>query len=79
MHSEVFTKILTDARLLDALQDVMGTENIALHHTKAHNKPPKKGAPYPMHQVPIIDEKTFIHPRTTNSRCRWSLKISVTA
>ncbi|KAE8742042.1 hypothetical protein FOCC_FOCC012417 [Frankliniella occidentalis] len=50
MHSAVFTEILTDERLLDALQDVMGTQNIALHHTKAHNKPPKKGAPYLMHQ-----------------------------
>ncbi|KAJ1527014.1 hypothetical protein ONE63_008558 [Megalurothrips usitatus] len=50
MHSATFTKILTDDRLLDALQDVMGTEHIALHHTKAHNKPPKRGAPYLMHQ-----------------------------
>lgn len=51
MHSGIFTKILMDDRLLDALQDVMGTENIALHHTKAHIKPPQKGAPYLMHQV----------------------------
>ena len=28
----------------------METENIILHHTKAHLKPPEKGAPFPMHQ-----------------------------
>lgn len=29
----------------------METKNIILHHTKAHYKPPEKGAAYPMHQV----------------------------
>ena len=28
----------------------MGTEDILLHHTKAHLKPPGTGAPFPMHQ-----------------------------
>ena len=28
----------------------MESENIVLHHTKAHLKPPEQGAPFPMHQ-----------------------------
>ncbi|XP_034256160.1 probable alpha-ketoglutarate-dependent hypophosphite dioxygenase isoform X2 [Thrips palmi] len=50
MFSEKFHKFLMNEKLLDALEDVMGTENIALHHTKAHIKPTEKGAPYLMHQ-----------------------------
>ena len=46
----VFTKLLLNPKLLDAVEDVMETENIILHHTKAHLKPPEKGAPFPMHQ-----------------------------
>ncbi|XP_049877604.1 phytanoyl-CoA dioxygenase, peroxisomal-like [Pectinophora gossypiella] len=49
-HHAVFGKVLYNDALLDAVQDVMGTENIVLHHTKAHLKPPEKGAAYPMHQ-----------------------------
>nr|CAD7602954.1 unnamed protein product [Timema genevievae] len=49
-HSAVFTKVLNNERLLDALEDIMGTPNILLHHTKAHLKPPEKGAPFVMHQ-----------------------------
>ncbi|XP_046971364.1 phytanoyl-CoA dioxygenase, peroxisomal-like [Vanessa cardui] len=50
MHHAVFGKLLYNDDLLDALEDVMGTKNIVLHHTKAHFKPPEKGASYPMHQ-----------------------------
>jgi len=49
-HSAAFSKLLHNDKLLDACEDVMGTENILLHHTKAHIKPPGKGAPFPMHQ-----------------------------
>ncbi|XP_075976586.1 phytanoyl-CoA dioxygenase, peroxisomal-like [Anticarsia gemmatalis] len=49
-HHAVFGKLLYNDNILDALEDVMGTENILLHHTKAHFKPPEKGAAYPMHQ-----------------------------
>ncbi|KAM3955877.1 phytanoyl-CoA dioxygenase, peroxisomal [Aphomia sociella] len=49
-HSAVFGKILYNKELLDALEDVMETKNIILHHTKAHLKPPENGAAYPMHQ-----------------------------
>ena len=50
MHSAVFTKLLLNTKLLDAVEDIMETENIVLHHTKAHLKPLEKGAPFPMHQ-----------------------------
>ncbi|XP_066996934.2 phytanoyl-CoA dioxygenase, peroxisomal [Anabrus simplex] len=49
-HSGVFTRLLTHPKLMEACEDVMGTPNILLHHTKAHLKPPAKGAPYLMHQ-----------------------------
>ncbi|XP_026748432.2 phytanoyl-CoA dioxygenase, peroxisomal-like [Galleria mellonella] len=49
-HSAAFGKFLYNEGLLDALEDVMETKNIILHHTKAHLKPPDKGAAYPMHQ-----------------------------
>ena len=50
MHSSIFTNLLMHPKLLDAVEDIMETENIILHHTKAHLKPPEKGAPFPMHQ-----------------------------
>lgn len=50
MHSAEFTKVITNQKLLDAVEDILGTEDILLHHTKAHIKPPEKGAPFPMHQ-----------------------------
>ncbi|XP_068619217.1 probable alpha-ketoglutarate-dependent hypophosphite dioxygenase [Battus philenor] len=49
-HHAVFGRVLYNDSLLDALEDIMGTENIMLHHTKAQFKPPEKGASYPMHQ-----------------------------
>ena len=50
MHSAIFTRILLNSKLLDAIEDIMKSPNILLHHTKAHLKPPSKGAPFPMHQ-----------------------------
>ncbi|KAI5646338.1 phytanoyl-CoA dioxygenase (PhyH) domain-containing protein [Phthorimaea operculella] len=49
-HSAIFAHALHNTNLLEALEDIMGTPNICLHHTKAHSKPPGKGAPYLMHQ-----------------------------
>ena len=50
LHSGVFTEVLLNERLLDAIEDIMESGNIVLHHTKAHLKPPEQGAPFPMHQ-----------------------------
>jgi len=49
-HSGVFTKMLLNTNLLDALEGLMGTSNILLHHTKAHIKPPQMGSSFPTHQ-----------------------------
>lgn len=50
MHSAVFSRFIMHPKLLDALEDIMDTNDILLHHTKAHIKPPENGAPYLMHQ-----------------------------
>ncbi|PSN48716.1 hypothetical protein C0J52_08783 [Blattella germanica] len=49
-HSIVFTRLILNNNLMDAMEDIMGTPNILLHHTKAHLKPPHKGAPFLVHQ-----------------------------
>ncbi|CAL8125180.1 unnamed protein product [Orchesella dallaii] len=49
-HSSIFTKVLMNDNLLDAVSDIIESPNILLHHTKAHIKPPEKGAPFPTHQ-----------------------------
>lgn len=46
----MFTRALVHPRFMDAAEDIMETRDILLHHTKAHLKPPKSGAPFPMHQ-----------------------------
>ncbi|ODM99842.1 Phytanoyl-CoA dioxygenase, peroxisomal [Orchesella cincta] len=43
-HSSIFTKVLMNDNLLDAVSDIIESPNILLHHTKAHIKPPEKGA-----------------------------------
>ncbi len=43
--------------LLDAISELVGSENILLHHTKAHIKPPEKGAPFPTHQVIFLHDQ----------------------
>jgi len=48
-HSAVFTQLLLHPKLLDCLEDLMHG-SVVLHHTKAHLKPPKDGAPFPTHQ-----------------------------
>lgn len=50
LHDAVFTRAIMNPNLLDALEDILDTKDIMLHHTKAHIKPPEKGAPYLMHQ-----------------------------
>src|ERR1051326_8400789 len=48
-HSAYFMRIITDARLTGAVAQLIG-DNVQLHHTKYHVKPPEFGAPFPMHQ-----------------------------
>ena len=44
-----FTRLLTDKRLTDVAQGIIGP-NVQLHHNKMFIKPPEKGSPFPMHQ-----------------------------
>lgn len=67
-HHAVFASFLYNKKLLDALEGIMETSNIVLHHTKAHLKPPEKGAAYPMHQVMIQSRK--------KKQKKWMLLIS---
>jgi len=48
-YSAVWTRVLLNERLLDITEQLIGP-NIILHHTKLFQKPPQKGAPFPMHQ-----------------------------
>jgi phytanoyl-CoA hydroxylase len=48
-HSACFMRVITDARLTGAVAQLIG-DNVQLHHTKYHVKPPAFGAPFPMHQ-----------------------------
>jgi phytanoyl-CoA hydroxylase len=48
-HSAYFMRIIMDERLTRAVAQLIG-ENVQLHHTKYHVKPPAFGAPFPMHQ-----------------------------
>jgi len=73
-HAAIFTKMLLNDRLLDAVEQVIGSENILLHHTKAHVKPSDKGSSFPMHQdyhyFPYKKDSTvavFIHLDDTDS------------
>jgi phytanoyl-CoA hydroxylase len=49
-HSAAFSRLLTDPRFTDIAAQVLGTEDVQLHHTKLFIKPPEKGSPFPMHQ-----------------------------
>lgn len=52
-HAGIFTKMLLNQSLVDAVSELIGSPNVLLHHTKAHIKPPGIGAPFPTHQVNI--------------------------
>eukprot|EP00117_Sycon_ciliatum_P048970 scpid75257/ scgid34794/ Probable alpha-ketoglutarate-dependent hypophosphite dioxygenase len=49
-HSSTFMKMMLNEKLGVALEQLMDTPNIQLHHTKAHVKPALKGSPFPTHQ-----------------------------
>ena len=49
-YSAAFTRLLVDERLTGAVADLIGSQNVQLHHNKLFIKPPEKGSPFPMHQ-----------------------------
>src|SRR5690242_584927 len=59
-RSAMVTRLLTDPRLTEIAQDIIGP-NVQLHHNKMFIKPPEKGSPFPMHQ----DYPYFPHERHT--------------
>src|SRR5262245_61775224 len=48
-YSATWLRALTQIRFLDVAEQIIG-HDIILHHTKLFQKPPEKGAPFPMHQ-----------------------------
>jgi phytanoyl-CoA hydroxylase len=48
-YSEPWMRAVTKSRLVEAVADIIG-ENVELHHSTLHIKPPQTGHPFPMHQ-----------------------------
>ena len=59
--SAAFSRLLVDERLTGATAQLIGSDNVQLHHNKIFIKPPEKGSPFPMHQ----DHPFFPHERHT--------------
>jgi ectoine hydroxylase-related dioxygenase (phytanoyl-CoA dioxygenase family) len=57
--SAAFHGLLLDPRITDVAAAIIGSPNVALHHTKLFIKPPEKGSPFPMHQ----DHPFFPHEK----------------
>ena len=49
-HSACLAQLLFHPNLVDPAAAVIGSQNVQLHHTLMHSKPPKIGAAFPMHQ-----------------------------
>ena len=49
-YSAAWTRAIANARLADALGQLLETDCVELHHVTLHAKPPDAGAPFPMHQ-----------------------------
>lgn len=48
-YSAAWLRAMTNPKFLRAASAILG-EDIVLHHSKLFQKPPEKGAPFPMHQ-----------------------------
>src|SRR5207248_8957699 len=48
-HSAYFMRVIMDERLTGVVAQLIG-DDVQLHHTKYHVKPPTVGAPFPMHE-----------------------------
>jgi phytanoyl-CoA hydroxylase len=48
-YSAIWLQAFLNKRFLDAAEQILGPD-IVLHHSKLFQKPPEKGAPFPMHQ-----------------------------
>ncbi|MAE62678.1 MAG: phytanoyl-CoA dioxygenase [Phycisphaeraceae bacterium] len=59
-YSAAWTRALVEPAFVDTIAQVIGP-NVQLHHTKMFQKPPEKGAGFPMHQ----DHPYFPHDHDT--------------
>lgn len=50
LHSAAFSRALLDARFVGAMAQLLASPDVQLHHNKLFVKPPRQGAPFPMHQ-----------------------------
>lgn len=48
-YSQAWCKAVVNDKLCNAMADLLG-ENVELHHSTLHAKPPETGHPFPMHQ-----------------------------
>ncbi len=48
-YSAAWLRAMTNPRFLDAASAILG-DDVVLHHSKLFQKPPERGAPFPMHQ-----------------------------
>ncbi len=58
-QSAAFSRLIVDPRMTEIAAQLIGGDNVQLHHTKMFIKPPEKGSPFPMHQ----DQPFFPHQR----------------
>ena len=49
-QSAAFSRLIVDPRMTEIAAQLIGGDNVQLHHTKMFIKPPEKGSPFPMHQ-----------------------------
>lgn len=56
-YSDAWLRCVTNARLIKCMTQLLG-ENVELHHTTMHVKPPETGHPFPMHQDNAFYEHT---------------------
>jgi hypothetical protein len=56
-YSDAWMKAVTQAKLCEAMSDLLGP-NVELHHSTLHAKPPATGHPFPMHQDNAFYEHT---------------------
>lgn len=56
-YSAAWTRCVTNSRLTRCMTQLLG-DNVELHHTTMHVKPPETGHPFPMHQDNAFYEHT---------------------
>src|SRR6187399_1221514 len=50
LYSNPWLKAVTNKNIVQSVCTLIGTQNLELHHSTMHVKPPETGHPFPMHQ-----------------------------